>query len=233
MKRTILMLAALALLLGGVGQANAGYYLLTSRAGLSDFVDWGQLGPTYSSAPNPSNVTSNNGLSLTVSKTQPGDFGRRDQGNGWSGNFANGDHLLWTQDFNDNPDTISLNHGFSAGGTQIQSDNFGAFTAQVTAYDQNGNSLASFTVNGNSTSNGDNSAVFLGIGTTGGSQIYSLGFSLISAPANSADFAINTFSFSTGPNNVVPEPSSLTLLGIGAFGLIGLVRRRRKAAVAA
>ncbi len=44
---------------------------------------------------------------------------------------------------------------------------------------------------------------------------------------NFDDFGAN---FQFNPGTVVPEPSSLTLLGIGAFGLLGYVRRRRKAA---
>ena len=241
MKCTIWMLAAVALLIGGVGQANAAFVLLTSRAGLTDYVDWGQLGGDFSNAPNPSYVTSHNGLSLTVSNDQPGVFGLRIQGsfpgdysNGWNGNFAPGDHVLWTQGLVNGPDSISLKQGFAAGGTQIETAGFGAFTAQVTAYDQNGNSLASNTVKGFSRGTADGSAVFLGIGSIGGPTIYSLGFSIVVDGAT-ADFAINQFSFSPiAPDNVFPEPASLTLVALGALGLAGFswCRRKQTAAVA-
>lgn len=41
-------------------------------------------------------------------------------------------------------------------------------------------------------------------------------------------FALDNFTF--GPAGVIPEPSSIALAGLGALGLLGLARKRRKVA---
>jgi hypothetical protein len=227
----VLMLAACA------SQAQAGLVLVTNRTALNgnDTIDWGQFGSTFTNVPNPSNFTTTGGLSGTVSKLQSGEFQRRDQGNGWAGNFTNGDRLLWTQDFNSSPNNIkiSLPHGMSAGGAQIQADFFGAFTAQIQAFDTHGNPLGSFTENGTSNSNGDGSAIFIGVRDTT-TPIGSIALSLTSASNDSADFAINQFSLDSrlpASTGGVPEPSTLALFAFGAAGLAGYRRWRRGPAV--
>jgi hypothetical protein len=63
-------------------------------------------------------------------------------------------------------DSLRVTQGFSspiAGfGDRIQSATFGAFTARIEAFNAANVSLGVFTVNGNSTDDNDNSAVFLG-----------------------------------------------------------------------
>lgn len=44
----------------------------------------------------------------------------------------------------------------------------------------------------------------------------------------SQSLMIDNFAFSSSPPSVVPEPSTLTLLGIGAVGLVGYRWRRRR-----
>jgi hypothetical protein len=223
-------LAVVLLLAACASQAQAGLVLVTSRTALNgnDTIDWGQFGSTFTNVPNPSNFTTTGGLSGTVSKLQSGEFQRRDQGNGWGGNFTNGDRLLWTQDFNSSPNNIKLTfpHGISAGGAQIQADFFGAFTAQIQAFDTHGNPLGSFTENGTSNSNGDGSAIFIGVRDTT-TPIGSIALSLTNAAFDPADFAINQFSLdSRVTSGGVPEPSTLALLGLGLGGLA--VRRWRR-----
>src|SRR5882672_4386958 len=70
---------------------------ITSLAGLTsnDSIDWSQLGPAGTGITGAHAVISVGGVNATVSSG--GNFlVRLDQGLGWFGNFANGDHLLYT-----------------------------------------------------------------------------------------------------------------------------------------
>jgi hypothetical protein len=163
-----------------------------------------------------------------VSQTGNANFERLDQSNGWNGNFANGAPLLWDQA---QGPVITIDLGTLStlsGGAQIQADFFGAFTAKLEAFDSSGNSLGFVTENGNSNSNGDNSAIFIGVLSTG-APISKFQFSLTSAASSPNDFAINQFSFVP---ELVPEPPTLALFGtVIGLGFGGWLWRRRRQAV--
>ena len=194
--------------------------ITTTRANIqalpgADFVDWGVLGAPFSNPGNPFNVLSNGGLSIDVSKPSGGSFERRDQNTGWSGNFAPGAKLLWTNNTVGPAAVMTFGgQGVSAAGAQIQRDLFGLFTATVEIFSNNV-SLGLFNFNGNSTSAGDNSAIFVGLEST--TPFDKIEFNV----TGQQDFAINRFDFA-----VVPEPASLALLGVA--GAFVLWRRRRK-----
>jgi len=222
MKRSVLILAVV-FTLGLAVSAQADPVFVGSRAGLAgnDHFDWGQFGPTYTIVPNPSTAISVGGVTATVSQAG-GPFQRRDQGNGWDGNFAPGDHLLWTQ--GGGPITVfQFSTPVYAAGAQVQADFFGDFTAQISELDSHGNILFSFTTSGVSTSNGDNSAPFLGISST--TPIAGIEFSVLSATSSPTDFAINQLDIST-----VPEPSAIVTAALGISMLLGYRWRRRKLA---
>jgi len=208
------LLISAALLMGAL-TANADS-LVTIRPTGTDSVNWSQLGSSYTSIANPFTFTTADGVAGTGSYAS-GTGEVRQQNNGWAGNFADGDFLNWTTDVGNGPLTLNFSQGFTQIGAQIQSDYFGAFTAQIC--DVNG----CVSEDGNSTSAGDDSAIYIGISSA--TPIDSVTFSLTSASYDPNDFAINQVSLDGGASPV-PEPSSLLLFGSGLVGFAGAMRRK-------
>ncbi len=214
MKKFIMLLAMVALAVGSGMTAKADVVTeVTSRPSGADTVNWSQLGPDFSTINNPFTATSTGGVGVTGTFAA-GTGQLRVQGSSWSGNFANGDFVVWTQ--GNGPLTLSFSQDLSQVGAQIQSDAFGAFTAQIC--DNLGDCFSEV---GDSTSNGDNSAIYLGLDDLTGPGITSITFSLV----GDTDFAINQLSLS-GSVSQTPEPGSFLLLGTGLLGLAGVVCKK-------
>jgi|SRR5579859_598318 len=224
MKRTIGIAGMLALLSALAARADV-MVDVTSRALFNgnDFVDWGSLGPAVSSVSNPVTTTSNGGLSVNISEPAGTDFKRVDQGNGWDGNFAPGDSLLWTNfgDPGPGPITIDFASPISGAGAQIQDNRHSTTFATIDAYN-GGTLLGSFTEAGPgfSTPQGDNTAIFIGIEDLSGANITRLVFS-----TGVQDFAINRMDLLTPKTSPVPEPSSCLLLFSVLGVTVGPIRR--------
>ncbi len=167
----------------------------------------------------------NTSLTATVSQSNPANFTRRDQGNGWGGNFSAGDALLWTTD-NNGPMTIMFSGNVSAAGANYMADYYGNFVGRISALDFSGNVLAFFDFNGTSNGVGDGSAVFAGVSSTNG-DIRGVRFEGVSASINPNDFAINNVSVNA--QTTVPEPGTYALMAAGLAALV-VMRRKTRAA---
>jgi hypothetical protein len=188
----------------------------------TDTVDWSQLGPAFTPIPNPFSAVSSGGVPITGTfATGTGEV--LVQSSSWNGNFAPGDFLVWTM--GNGPLTLDFGSSFSDAGAQIQADFFGAFTAVLSAF--NGATLLGSVIeSGISNSNGDNSAIFIGVNDLTGPNITRVVFSIPSCSTNCTDFAINRLSLS-GPVSV-PEPASLLLVGSGLLVAAAVIGRKSR-----
>lgn len=210
------------------GDVQAALSLVTDRGALggNDYIDWGgKLGDeNYLPIPAPIVTTSSGGLGLTVSHL--GDnFYRLDEGSYWHGNFAFGDHLLytgwWWDFYSHGPMSIAFDVPVMGAGAQIQDSFPGTFKAVIGAYDSSDNLLGQFECWGYSGTD-DNSAIFLGV-LSDTANIARIEY----ATSTSNDFAINRLDIVRADRPVIPEASTLVLLGLGLVGLVGATRRRK------
>jgi hypothetical protein len=204
----------------------AAVVLVSTEAGIAadGLIDWGALGPdaTQIAQPFTTPVPGVGGLTATVSQAGASNFERRDQGIGWAGNFAPGEKLLWSLGAN-GPMTFLFNSLIQGFGLQIQANFFGPFTAELEAFDASNLSLGSVTLAGNSTADGDDSAIFIGV-LSSAIDIQSVVVKVPVAFSNPQDFAINGPRIQT-EGTVVPEPASMALAGAALLGL-GCLRRK-------
>jgi len=189
----------------------------------NDSANWNQLGASGAAIPNPFSANSTGGVHIMGSFAVAGGTGQvLVQGTSFSGNFAAGDFLISTTANGNGPLTLAFSQGITGGGAQIQEDFFGAFTAQLQAF--NGSTLlGAFSEPGNSNSAGDNSAIFIGVKDLSGPNITNLVFSVTScAIPTCTDFAINRLSLDT---RRIPEPSTI-LLFLSAVAVFAILRPR-------
>ncbi|RJP88862.1 MAG: IPTL-CTERM sorting domain-containing protein [Desulfobacteraceae bacterium] len=207
--------------------------IVTSRAALGgdDFIDWSDLGSSFTVVADPFAISSDSGdIDATVSNPT-GQFERRDQVgpgcSGWSGVFNPCDALLWTQD-TVGPMVIVFDPPVAAAGAQIQSDTFGAFTARIDVYNSANSLIGSFSLGGTSSGAGDNSAIFLGASDPAGATIARIEYSCNTV---SSDFAINQLDLRIGQVSSIP---TLNEWGMIIFSLLiagtALIIMRKKMA---
>ncbi|MCF6215055.1 MAG: PEP-CTERM sorting domain-containing protein [Emcibacter sp.] len=222
-----IILAGGLILAAFAGGASAAVVLVTDRAALggTDFYDWSTLGPDGTYVPEGTSVTSNGGLGATLSLPS-GTMLTREQGVGWNGYFATGDGLLMTSFFA-NELIIDFDGPVQGAGAQIAWGVLSVdYVAEITAFDNGGGLLGSFTipVSGGISGVGGNGASFLGI-QSDSMDIASITFEIIGTPPGIFTMlAINQLDIVTQ----VPAPGALTLFGFGLLGMAAL-RRRRKA----
>lgn len=233
----LLGLTALAVL-GLVAMPVQAQTKLTSRSQVPgrNVINFSAL-PDYStgdSVSNPFTITSTGGTQAVVSQDggPTARFFGGTEGTSIAANFAPGDPLLGTGQIftgEGGPITFTFVNGLSALGTQIASDDYGEFIAQIQTFDRSGNLLSTFTENGVTNGNNDNSAIFLGVADPT-ADIYQATFSLTTnSDGTPNDFFINRVSLAGAP---VPEASTTVSLGLlltlGTSG-VAVTARRKKA----
>ena len=232
MKKFLFVFTVAVMSFTGVVTAHATIVPIASASALggNDYVDWGTAGVEFTDIANPFSVTSNGGINIGVSdpNMSVGNlFQTRTQGTSWYGNFNTGDNLLWTNS-SPGPIILSFSNPVAGAGAQIQSDYYGSFNAEIDALDAQGNVLATDDFSGTSNYDGGlGSAIFIGL-LSDSSNIDAISFNVLSVgdPTNPTptDFAINQVGLRT---SAVPEPATVSLLGLGALGLFF---RRKKVA---
>jgi PEP-CTERM motif len=198
--------------------------LVTSRAVLAaqDFVDWGQLGASFSMVAQPAVATSNLGFTAAATQVPVGSFFVLNAVD-HSGNL--GGNILATDLGSTAPISISFSTALSGVGAQIQSNDFGAFTGVIKAYGSTNLLLETQSFAGVSNGAQNNSAIFLGL-SRASADIRRVEFSVITATAN-LELAINQLDMQLQP---IPEPASVALFAVGLAGLVGWNKSRRKSA---
>jgi len=216
---------------GIVGPASAQYRFVDQRSDLlaNDWIDWGVLGTTGTMVGHGATAQSVGGVDFELGFDGHRHGKRRDQGDGWLGNFRTGERVLWTESHG--PLTVWFDgHGrrpiFGAG-AQFQANFYGPFTGLFEMLDYQGNVLFGKTFTGLSTAAGDGSAVFVG-GTSTLGNIYGVRFTGVNSTSLPQDFAVNQLSLRTFNGIPVPEPAEWAAFGMLTSGVVTLMLRSRR-----
>lgn len=238
MRRVLLGLAATAMILGlGVSAAKADDIVFNPHRlsfGFDDYQPWNSLGINNFNVTNGSMATSAGGLittTISFGLGGPGSTLLECPANNctWNGNFSPSQSVLASYDANTGSGegalTLSFSQGVAGVGFQVQANLYGTFEAEIEGFDGN-TPLGTFFLAGNSTSDNNNSAIFLGLQDLTAPNITSI--RVLTFNCQNGDclgFAINRLLFETSSQGATPEPASLLLLGSG-LGAVSFLRRK-------
>ncbi len=221
MKKLSLLVFCLLLGLGSawasVGSTNPNYFI--------DPVNWCQFGCTGGVYMTPQAWVSAGGNTGLVGNTNAMNWQNLQQDTSWAGNFPNLMGLVYNgvSTIGTAPTSIGiyLDQPVNGIGAWIQADWFGGFTASITLLDANLSPFFTYTAAGVSAYN-PNTGLFIGA-YDGSYDIWGAIFNTTANGFHDQDFAIGTTKL-----NVIPEPSTLLLVGPSLLGLAGILRRRFK-----
>jgi len=207
-------------LLWSVGAAHAATIQLGSLTG-NDFIDWKQMSSSYTEAApiigTSVIVTTNLGRFVTAANPDGTAWFR--EGSLWLGDFAPGEYLLSADA---QSEVLTFTTPVAALGAQIQATAFGIFAAQLQLFDSLNNLLGTFSVLGSNDGSEDDSNPFLGAA----SDSANIAKAIFSITFNNQDFGLGLGRVELSDTSrvvVTPEPATLTLMAIGA---VGIIRRR-------
>jgi len=235
-KKAVLFTALCLTLTLGRAWANPIQGTTNPNAFTQDSINWCQFGCIGAGETSPQPWVSNDGATGTIGLVNGGFQGFYSLRHGpllginWVGNFPSGMGVIYNgyQFLSQQAGIrITFNSAVEGVGAYIQGANHGPFSATITLFDQNGNSLGSFPADGVADTQ-QGTALF--IGASSAVPIFAVQFDANSAGnpldpnclAGCEDFAIGTLKF----NSSIPEPSSLLLFASSAIGVAGVIRRR-------
>lgn len=186
-------------------------------------VDWGVFGPAGTTISTPDYRTVG-GLTIGVASSQ-GVLARVDEGNGYVGDFAPGDHLLTDAGSESDSFIVSFGTPVRGFGTQVDAHYIsGPYTGEIDVFGAANQLLYTADFSGDRTGAEDNSAPFVGV-LSSVPDISYVSFLINQTqpgpPPQSGAVVINRLDVLTA----VPEPMSVALL-FPALAVVIVMRRR-------